>query len=199
MKPWTLPLVPFALIVVAGCGDSGEDTSNVPTNTPAASATASAAATTSANTTALVWSEFSDALSGVSLPVPMGVIASESHTDIETRTAGVVEARTVTFLTSDGKPALSLTVVPNPEGLDVETWVRYYPGWPGEASSTVSVAGSTGLLFEEDQTGDDNPTIYFAKGEAVIGIRAALQLRDEKGVLTRADFDLVVEGTAVSE
>ena len=85
--------------------------------------------------------------------------------------------------------------------MSVEAWVRAYPGWPGEPTF-LQIAGGPGLLFEEDQVGDVNATVYFSIGNHVFALRGTTGTTSGSNgpippSLDRADFGHVVDGIAV--
>jgi hypothetical protein len=106
--------------------------------------------------------------------------------------------RAVTLKDASGEVVLSLSVAPNPEGRTAADWVASYPETPGD-STEVMIDGAVGLLFEEDQVGDANATVYFAHGGNIFGLRGKTGMTSGAGgpsppTIAREDFDLVWQG-----
>ncbi len=202
-----LPVLLLAGLLVA-CGETEEvPTTTLATSGPAtpgvgtqmAQPTATPAQPTVAPTAALPsgWTRYPDAPSGISIPGPAGLTPRVETARYE-KGGAVVDDRTTTFWSVDGRPVLSLVVATNPLRLTVSEWVDTYPGTPS-AATTVTVAGIAALLFEEDGAGGANPTVYFDRGGKMFGLRGGVSLNGNPGVITRADFDVVLQGLGFAQ
>jgi hypothetical protein len=75
--------------------------------------------------------------------------------------------------------------------MPLREWINTYPGSPGDPSET-NVAGVPALLYESDQEGNGNPTVYFGLSGFVFSVRGAVAVTIQPAGITRDDFDRVV-------
>jgi hypothetical protein len=110
-------------------------------------------------------------------------------------------ATQIIFRNSSNAVVLSFVATPNPETLALDAWIQTYPGWPGDASA-VELDGVSSRLFEVDQAGDQNATVYFAVGGNMFSLRGNTGATGGSGgskppTLDRVDFTRVFEGVTI--
>ncbi|MFQ6019687.1 MAG: hypothetical protein ACE5KW_02915 [Dehalococcoidia bacterium] len=175
-----------------------------PQGTAAPSGSPTPMATVAATPTPLPdgWQIYLDRELKFSFPHPQGLTVSVEHSDLPERNGNPrVRFRTMTFSDAEGVPALSLTIVPNPNDLTVEEWVTTYRGRPSEPQA-VTIGGEQGLLFPIDTMGEQSPHVYFRHRRFVYDLAANVHGSEERGhppVLSEADFQRVVDGFRFSQ
>ena len=130
---------------------------------------------------------------GLSFLAPAGMQRSAATAPITAGNQDGVAASVVVLSAADGRPVVSIAKVPNPRQLALDDWVATIPGWPGTPKQTT-VGGLTVLLFESDQAGGSNPTFYVQLDGSVVGFRAATDLGSTPPAITRAEFDILLQG-----
>lgn len=194
------------LVVAAGllaglliaCGDAEEvlesPSSITQTGDPTASSSP-AVETTTPSPVESIFDIFVDERTQLSFPYPKGNGIDEASVELPGKD-GIppVVSRQIVFKNEADLPTISISISPNPGGLDLETWIRTIPGWPSDPRE-IFVSGRPALLFDIDQAGAANPTAYFRLGEDVFGIRGNVAGgAGSSGVIDYDEFLKVLDG-----
>lgn len=196
-----LILVAVLSVAVLACSEAEEA---APPDTPGPSlSTSNATPSVSPSSTVTAipdgWSVYEDPQLGFSFPYPSGLVATEQLYDQLDKSGNKSgQLRTLSFRHSNGTPAISVAIGPNPDSLNLEEWIRTFPGWPSEPQ-VVSIANEQGFLFEINQTGQRYPAVYFGHGGFIFSISgnvfgaAELRVSASPGI-TAEDFQRVRDG-----
>ncbi len=186
-------------VYLATRGETVEEVLRPPTleasPTPAVTATVAATPIPSPTTAPEGWTVYTDPELGFSFPYPLGLTLSVEFFDLQPEDAKLsVRQRTLIFRNAAGATAFGVGIVPNPNNLTVEEWVKAYPGWPSEPQA-VTIGGEQGLLFPINQVGDPYPTIYFSHSGFIFIIGGDLSGRGFPSPgITEADFQRLSQG-----